>query len=445
MSDMSAAKTRLVHLLGLPGQKITYEQARDLLDHPDPTVRRDLARREDLEPEILFYLARDPDQSVRRLIALNPHTPEQASVLLAKDQDEEVRCDLVERVERILPGLTHDEKDKAWRAVHQALILLARDQLPRVRRALSLALHTLPDAPHDVVLTLAKDPESTVASPILQFSPVLTDEDLIAVIQSSPMTASLTAISRRLNVGEEVSNALVGTGQVEVIAALLRNDSAQIREETLDAIIEAAPHQSTWHEPLVQRRGLNGDAAMRIAAFVADNLLQKLAKHPDLDPATINTLSHMVHSRLRREGGERPEHIDGFDPETMRLAQRQVEALASSGRLTERHLLQVAGETTVPLIAAALAHLGRLPLGAVAEAIHAASAKGVLAVCWAADMSAEAAAQIQITVARVPPDDVIRPRRGGGFDATESELEWQIDMFSELARKRAESSSANAN
>ena len=58
---MSAAKNRLVHMLGMPGQKITYEQARDLLDHPDVEVRRGLAERDDLEPEILFYLANDPD------------------------------------------------------------------------------------------------------------------------------------------------------------------------------------------------------------------------------------------------------------------------------------------------------------------------------------------------------------------------------------------------
>jgi len=436
MTEMSTAKTRLVHLLGLPGQRITYEQARDLLDHPEVTVRCDLASRVDLEPEILFYLARDPDPTVRRAIAQNPHTPEQAAVMLAKDADDDVRCELADRVGRIVPGLTADEKSKAWRAVHQALILLARDQLPRVREALSLALHTLPDAPHDIILTLARDPESSVACPILEFSPVLTDEDLLAVIQSSRMTSSLVAISRRINVGEEVSNALVGTGQVSVIASLLRNESAHIREETLDAIIDAAPQQSTWHTPLVNRHGLSNQAALRIAEFVASSLLEKLAARRDLDPATIDAISHMVRNRLRKEEGAAPAATDTlFDAETMRLAQRQVQALDAAGKLVERHLLQVAGEKTVPLIAAALSHLGQLPLMTVIEVIQAASAKGMLAICWASDLSAEAAAQLQLKIARVPPDDIIKPRAGGGFDATEAELEWQIEMFTDLARK----------
>src|SRR5438132_6256821 len=110
MTDMSTAKTRLVHLLGLPGQRISYEQARDLLDHPDAGVRRELAARGDLEPEILFYLARDPDAEVRRIIASNPQTPDKASVLLAQDMDADVRYDLAERIGRIIPGLTQDEK-----------------------------------------------------------------------------------------------------------------------------------------------------------------------------------------------------------------------------------------------------------------------------------------------------------------------------------------------
>lgn len=233
------AKDRLVRMLGLPGQKITYEQARDLLDHSDPVVRATLAAREDVEPEILFFLARDPDAAVRRAVAINGAAPVKANLLLAADEDADVRSDLADRMGRLVPGLTNEQQAKAWRTVHQVLTLLARDQLPRVRRALSEALKTLPDAPHDIVFTLALDSEATVATPVLEFSPVLTDEDLKEVIRASPLTAQLVAISRRINVGEEVSHAIVGAGNVDAITSLLKNPNAQIREETLDAIIDA--------------------------------------------------------------------------------------------------------------------------------------------------------------------------------------------------------------
>jgi hypothetical protein len=65
------------------------------------------------------------------------------------------------------------------------------------------------------------------------------------------------------------------------------------------------------------------------------------------------------------------------------------------------------------------------------------SAKGVLAVAWAADFSAEDAVQLQQKVARVTPDAVIKPRAGGGFDSTEAELEWQLEMFKDISEGKA--------
>ncbi len=433
------AKDRLIHLLGLPGHKVTYEQARDLLDHPEVEVRRALAERGDLEPEILFFLARDSDTVVRRSIAANAATPDKASLLLAADDDADVRSDLAQRLGGILPGLSGDEQEKAWRTIHQVLILLARDQLPRVRRALSEALKTVPNAPHDVVFTLATDTEATVATPVLEFSPVLTDEDLQAVIQASPLTAQLVAISRRINVGEEVSNAIVGSGNVDAITALLNNKSAQIREETLDAIIDAAPRKVWWHEPLVHRPNLNSRAALRIAEFVAASLVQELARRADLDQDTMQTLGTLVKEKLRRDDektGLAPgDPIEALSQDALNLAARQVELLSRAGKLTTRAVMQMAMEGSLPMVVAALARLADLPLAAVAEVVRTASAKGMLAVGWAADFTAEETAQLQLKVARVTPEALIRPRAGGGFDATEAELEWQLDMFQDMVGK----------
>ena len=436
-SGAAPAKDRLIHLLGLPGHKVTYEQARDLLDHPEVEVRRTLADRTDLEPEILFFMARDPDTIVRRLIATNAMTPDKASLLLAADDDADVRSDLADRLGRLLPGLSGADQEKAQRTIHQVLILLARDQLPRVRRALSEALKAVPNAPHDVVFTLATDTEATVATPVLEFSPVLTDEDLEAVIQASPLTAQLVAISRRINVGEEVSNAIVGTGNVDAITALLSNKSAQIREETLDAIIDAAPRQVWWHEPLVHRPNLNSKAALRIAEFVAASMVQELARRADLDPETMRTLNVLVKDKLRRDDqktGLAPDDPDELlSSEALKIAARQVEILARAGKLSTRSVMQMVGDGPSPMAVAALAYLADLPLDAVAEVVRTGSAKGMLAVAWAGDFTAEEAAQLQLKVARVTPETLVHPRAGGGFDATETELEWQLEMFQESA------------
>ena len=444
MTTATPAKDRLIHLLGIPDHKVNYEQARDLLDHEDSQVRLALALRTDLEPEILFFLARDPDVEVRRAIAANASTPVKASMVLAEDADETVREDLASRIGRVIPGLSEDEQATAWRTVHQVLNLLVRDQLPRVRRALADAMKSIPDAPHDVILTLAMDPEASVAAPVLEFSPVLTDEDLQAVIQASPMSSQLIAISKRVNVGEEVSQAIVGTGNVDGITALLNNQSAQIREETLDAIIDAAPGHESWHEPIVHRRNLSTKAALRIAEFVADSLVQALSKRADLDSETTSSLAEIVRDRLRRreeQSGLVQDDPDAvLDPRALSIAQSQTESLVKAGKLTTENVLRMATIEVTPLVVACIARLAEMPLGAVVEVVRAASAKGMLAVAWSADFTADEAVQLQLKVGRVPPDAVIHPRAGGGFDATEDELEWQIDMYTDLAKSNATNS-----
>jgi uncharacterized protein (DUF2336 family) len=55
---------------------------------------------------------------------------------------------------------------------------------------LSEALKDIANAPSDVVKQLAMDPEIDVTGPILEFSPILTDEDLLEIIHAGPAGAA---------------------------------------------------------------------------------------------------------------------------------------------------------------------------------------------------------------------------------------------------------------
>ncbi len=59
---------------------------------------------------------------------------------------------------------------------------LVKDAGILVREALAAHLKSTPDLPHDVALALAKDVDS-VALPMLKFSEVLTEEDLIEIVR----------------------------------------------------------------------------------------------------------------------------------------------------------------------------------------------------------------------------------------------------------------------
>ena len=232
---------------------LTYEQARALAASGDRSVREQLARRADLPPEILYYLAEDDTASVRRAVANNASAPHQTHTLLAQDSDSNVRCDLATKISRVLPDLSAEEQGKVRQSAHDALRALARDQIVAVRQALAEALKDVAGAPPDVIKALARDAESAVAMPVLQYSPVLSDEDLIEIIRSGPAAGGLNAIARRSKVGEGVSDAISAANDASAIADLLGNKGAQIREETLDRLIDQSAEVTLWQAPLATR------------------------------------------------------------------------------------------------------------------------------------------------------------------------------------------------
>src|SRR3546814_5986557 len=92
----------------------------------------------------------------------------------------------------------------------------------------------------DLIQRLARDAEDVVACPVLEFSPLLSEEDLLEIIASAGLSSRLCAISRRRNLGEAISDAIVQRNDREAVSELLANGSAQIREETLDSLIAAS-------------------------------------------------------------------------------------------------------------------------------------------------------------------------------------------------------------
>ncbi len=109
----------------------------------------------------------------------------------ARRHDAQVRADLARKISRLAPGLTAEEQDAVRRMTYETLALLAHDQLPTVRHILAEALKSEADAPPELIRRLARDIEIIVAAPVLEFSPVLTDEDLMDIIRASPAVGAL--------------------------------------------------------------------------------------------------------------------------------------------------------------------------------------------------------------------------------------------------------------
>lgn len=152
---------------------MSYEDARAALETHAHNARRYLAGRPDVEPEILYYLANDESVAVRRLVAANPATPQRANKLLASDVDVEVRCEVAQKVGRLVADHSPEMTVRGHALAVEVIERLAHDTVARVRAILAEQIKTSSNVPAHVVQILAHDPELIVRAPILESSPLV--------------------------------------------------------------------------------------------------------------------------------------------------------------------------------------------------------------------------------------------------------------------------------
>jgi hypothetical protein len=401
------------------GAMMEYDTAKSHAADPSAATRRKLAKRANVQPEILYFLAADPDSGVRAEIAANPSTPVQADEILSKDSDEAVRERIAHKIAALAPELSPDERDRAGAIVTGILENLARDEALKIRRVLAESLKGARSVPVSVIERLARDTDGAVCVPVLGHSPLLSDEFLVEIIESGPVRAALHAISGRRALGADVTDAIVATDDTDVITTLLSNRSAQIREETLDKIVDSAADRDEWHAPLVARPSLSARAGSALSRFVTDTLLETLAAREDLDPSVADAIGDGVRRRLADRG------TGGEDEES---ASEKVGRLYAEKRLTESDVKAAMLRGDRHFVIEAISVLGETDPAAVRKAFSLASAKGVAAMSWKAGLSAELAHQLQLRLAKVSPSDAVKPR-GGDYAMSEKDLTWQLEFF----------------
>ncbi len=400
------------------GEPLTYEESRELARHDDPDIRRELAARSDLRPEVLYYLAEDAEPEVRLQVANNSAAPIQADLLLATDNFDEIRCDLARKIARLLPDLPEDQQGRLREMALEILEVLAQDQLPRVRQILAEELKHSESVPRHIVQMLARDIEDIVSVPVLEYSPLLSDQDLLEIIAGGAAKNALKAIANRNTVSGDVSDAIVATLDVPAVASLLTNPSAQIREDTLDTIIDNASDINEWHRPLVFRPDLSIRAVRRIAGFVALSLVDTLVQRHDIDEETVRKLNRNMRKRIESE-----EMVDGESPAD------QAKSLQEKGELDDEAVINAIGLGQKEFVIQALTLLAGMSVEAVKKLIGTRSPRPVTSLAWKAGLSMRTAIQLQLKIAKVPPPDVLNARNGFDYPLSEPEMKRQLEMF----------------
>ncbi|SMF78290.1 Uncharacterized conserved protein, DUF2336 family [Tistlia consotensis] len=296
---------------------------------------------------------------------------------LARNKSQEGRRLLVATISDLFEasGETLTERERAL--MSDILNKLIRDFEMKVRRELSERLARRGHAPREVVLMLAND-EIEVARPILLVSEVLHDQDLVEIIRHRTIQHQL-AIAMRQHVSETVSDALVETGNSDVIKALLDNGNARVSTATMEYLVEESRRVDTYQEPLVRRSDLNPALARRMCLWVGAALRSYILGNYEIDPTELDDVLEEVTDETV---GAVTEDEEIAEDSSVRLAR----GLADEGRLTVEMLVQVLRQGEIALFEALFAEMTKLRLRLVRRIVYEPGGEGLVIACRALEI-----------------------------------------------------------
>jgi uncharacterized protein (DUF2336 family) len=269
---------------------------------------------------------------------------------LAADPSAERRAAAASEVAR---ELVNDAMSERERGIALGILeRLAKDIERQVREVLAEQVKSVPSIPPSLARTLAADIDS-VALPVIQFSPVLSEEDLLALVRQGN-TAKQVAIARRDNVTERVSEALVDTGKPVVVSSLLENLTATIAEKSLLKVVDRFQGDEGMNSLLIKRATLPLTVTERMIQTVSDSLRKRLIERHGLSWDVANELS-----RQAGDGALLQRVIS--DPRVAEV-ERLVDELYEKGKLSPTILLRALCLGDGHFFAVAAARLAGIPV-----------------------------------------------------------------------------------
>ncbi|WP_038013471.1 DUF2336 domain-containing protein [Terasakiella pusilla] len=256
----------------------------------------------------------------------------------------------IETAAKVARDFSHHLSDQERTLAEEIFRLLMRDAEVRVREALSENLKDNPSLPNDVALSLAKDVES-VSLPVLEFSDVLSEEDLLELVQTQG-SGKQAAIANRATVSQSLSDALVANGDDEVVATLVSNEGADISDATFHKVVDQFGKSDRVQDGMVNRSYLPLAISERLVSVVSEKYRERLVTKHELSPHMAMDL--VLHSREKATLGLSEGSSDA-DLGTL------VHSMNRNGRLTLSIVMRSLCIGDVAFFEAALVELASIP------------------------------------------------------------------------------------
>jgi uncharacterized protein (DUF2336 family) len=295
-------------------------------------------------------------------------------VKLMADPSSEVRA---ETTAKIASQFTMEALSPAERQIAEDIFRkLVKDVELRVREALASHLKNSPELPHDVAMALAHDVDS-VSLPMIKFSEVLTDEDLIEIVRDHG-EAKQVAVAQRQSVSPRVADALVDTGNEKAVARLVANDGAKLNEKLLGRVMDEYQASDSVSDSLARRPNMPAAVSAQLVEKLTERLQDFLLSKHDVSPDIASNLILQARERATMslvDFGSTDTELDNL-----------IEQLLRKDQLTSSLLLRSICMGDINFFERAIARLADLPLQNARILIHDQGSLGLESIYMKADL-----------------------------------------------------------
>ena len=259
----------------------------------------------------------------------------------------------------------------------EILMTLARQAETAIRKVLAQKLAHAEWAPAALVNILALD-EIEIARPILEFSPILQDGDLLRVLFEASLDHQIS-VARRPAISGRVTDAVIHQAEPAVLMALCTNRTAEISAAGMRHLVDYSRRIASLRSPLSRHPLLSQALAEELYQWVGTALRQAISTRFKVDAEALGAAVDEAVRAVVSSDSPEPATRDALDKGEQRL----IEKLHSSGQLSSGLLIRAIREKRLSLFVYGLAALSGFAVDQIRSAMAAPSPEALYYACAA--------------------------------------------------------------
>jgi uncharacterized protein (DUF2336 family) len=225
---------------------------------------------------------------------------------LAKEGSSEKRRELLRQITDVFLADPPERSDRESQLFDEIVGAVASDLETQVRIELARKVAVSKVPVQRTARRLAMD-VIEVARPVIEKSGALTEADILDVIKEKSQD-HMMAVTKRPDIGENVSSALVAKGEDRVVAALLENRTARMNRQTFEKVAERAEVSPVLHAPFVRNAHVPLDLLNNVYLKVEVDLRREIMrKFHGVSPAELEAALEASRNHLSSAYGALPE------------------------------------------------------------------------------------------------------------------------------------------